>query len=78
VLVLSLRNVDSIADFSILYTCTLQVSPDAQPGEHPPALSNLGASDPESCPEMLLGIAGAVHVADEVAGADPAWLAISR
>lgn len=69
-LVLALDNVDPIPDGSPLYTCTVQVSPDARPGAYPLTLSNLGASDPDGVAEPLLGIDGAIVVTDS--GSRPA------
>ena len=46
VLVLSLSNVESIPDGSVLYTCTVEVGINATPGAKPLRLSRVGFSDP--------------------------------
>jgi hypothetical protein len=46
VLVLSLSNVDPIPNGSVLYTCTVQIAPQARPGTHRLEVTRVGFSSP--------------------------------
>ena len=62
VLVLSLSNVESIPDGSVLYTCTVEVGINATPGAKPLRLSRVGFSDPGGKVINGVGVDGTVTV----------------
>lgn len=61
-LVLSLSNVEAIPNGSVLYTCKVQISPQASPGAHTLSLSRVGFSDPAGQAITGGGVAGALTV----------------
>ncbi|MBX3026804.1 hypothetical protein KF840_18000 [bacterium] len=61
-LVLSLSNIDTIPDGSVLYTCTVEVSLDATSGAKPLRLSRVGFSDPGGKVISGVGVDGSVTV----------------
>ena len=61
-LVLSLSNVDPIADGSVLYSCTVEVVPGASAGAKPLKLSRVGFSDPGGKVVNGVGVDGSVTV----------------
>jgi hypothetical protein len=62
-LVLSLSNVDPIADGSVLYTCRVQIRPEAASGTHRLKLTKVGFSDPAGRAIDGVGEDGVVTVA---------------
>ena len=65
--ILSLDNVDPIADGSVLYRCQIAIDDDAGSGLYRVPVTNAGASDPEGNALSTEGLAGRVAV-----GEDPA------
>jgi hypothetical protein len=61
-LVLSLSSVDAIPNGSVLYTCKVQIAPQARPGAHPLTLSRVGFSDPKGTAIDGRGASGKVTV----------------
>lgn len=67
-LVLSVYNVDPIADDALLYTCTVSIPPDAAPGAYPVGCVDPLASDPDGA-ALLARCAGDEIVVARHAGA---------
>jgi hypothetical protein len=61
-LVLSLSNVDPIADGALLYTCTLRIAADASPGAHALPIGRVGFSAPNGKAVNGTGANGSVTV----------------
>jgi hypothetical protein len=61
-LVLSLGNVDPIPNGSVLYSCNVQLSPQASPGRHALVMSRVGFSDPKGGAIDGKGVNGVVAV----------------
>lgn len=61
-LVLSLSNVEPIADGAVLYTCRVAIAADASPGAHPLAISRVGFSSPNGQAIHGAGANGSVTV----------------
>ena len=63
-LVLSLTNIDSIPDGSLLFTCRVEIDADAEPGEYQLLPMRLAGSTPEGVEIPAVASGGTVLVAD--------------
>jgi hypothetical protein len=61
-LVLSLSNVNPIPNGAVLYSCNVQLSPQASPGRHALVISRVGFSDPKGNAIDGKGVNGVVAV----------------
>ncbi len=61
-IVLAFDNFDPIPDGALLYTCEVNIAPDAAPGTYHLEVRDPGASDPEGMPIAIIGIDGAIVV----------------
>jgi hypothetical protein len=61
-LVLSLSNVAPIANGSVLYTCKVQIAPQASPGAHALSLTRVGFSNPKGDAIAGGGVDGTITV----------------